>query len=110
MRRINSLKRQITIKEKMLEVGARYSAWLPAQLIVVVVVVDGGGGAWLPAQLIVVVGGGGAILHVVGVVVVDGAHLANYCPSEQPPVPSNISHRCMPLTWLSLPLPWIFKM
>ena len=39
MRRINSLKRQISIKEKMLEVGAGYSAWLPAQLVVVVVVV-----------------------------------------------------------------------
>ena len=63
MRRINSLKRQISIKEKMLEVGARYRAWLPAQLVVVVVV------------------GGGAILHVVGVVVVDGAHLTNYGPS-----------------------------
>ena len=64
MRRINSLKRQISIKEKMLEVGARYRAWLPAQLVVVVVV-----------------GGGGAIPHVVGVVVVDGAHLTNYAPS-----------------------------
>ena len=66
MRRINSLKRQISIKEKMLEVGARYPAWLQAQLFVVVVV-DG-----------VVVG------IVVSVVVVDGAHLTNYCPLEQP--------------------------
>ena len=65
MRRINSLKRQISIKEKMLEVGARYPAWLPAQLVIVVVVI----------------GGGGAVLHVVGVVVVDGAHLTNYGPS-----------------------------
>ena len=64
MRRINSLKRQISIKEKMLEVVARYRAWLPAQLVVVVVG-----------------GGGGAIPHVVGVVVVDGAHLTNYAPS-----------------------------
>ena len=48
----------------MLEVVARYRAWLPAQLVVVVVV-----------------GGGGAIPHVVGVVVVDGAHLTNYAPS-----------------------------
>ena len=46
----------------MLEVGARYRAWLPAHLVVVV-------------------GDGGAILHVVGVVVVDGAHLTNYAPS-----------------------------
>ena len=49
----------------MLEVGARYRAGLPAQLVVVVVVG----------------GGGGAIPHVVGVVVVDGAHLTNYAPS-----------------------------
>ena len=47
MRRINSLKRQITIKEKMLEVGARYPAWLQAQLFVVVV---GGGGGCYPAR------------------------------------------------------------
>ena len=47
MRRINSLKRQISIKEKMLEVGARYPAWLKAQLFVVVVV---GGGGCCPAR------------------------------------------------------------
>ena len=63
----------------MLEVGATYPAWLQAQLVVVVVV--GGGGAILH---VVVVVDGVVVGIVVSVVVVDGAHLTNYCPLEQP--------------------------
>ena len=82
MRRINSLKRQISIKEKMLEVGARYRAWLLLLLVVVVV---------LSRMLLVLLL---LMVHTLLIMV----------------PPANISHRCMPLTWLSLPLPWIFKM
>ena len=83
MRRINSLKRQISIKEKMLEVGARYRAWLLLLLVVVVVVLS----CMLLVLLLLMV-------HTLLIMV----------------PPANISHRCMPLTWLSLPLPWIFKL
>ena len=81
MRRINSLKRQISIKEKMLEVGARYRAWLLLLLLVVVL-------SCMSLVLLLL------MVHTLLIMV----------------PPANISHRCMPLTWLSLPLPWIFKM
>ena len=81
MRRINSLKRQISIKEKMLEVGARYRAWLLLLLVVVVL-------SCMSLVLLLL------MVHTLLIMV----------------PPANISHRCMPLTWLSLPLPWIFKM